>query len=192
MNSKLKKIMGICLSMVLAFSVTLPVYAEPIFDCCMENNNDEEKVDMYTQETYGYNFDTATGHLLIGKVIEKKTIESIGCVPNKNDIKYVTIRDGVTEIGEFAFQDCANLTSVTLPNSVIRVGSHAFQRCKSLSSITIGNGITSIGEGAFRECTRLKQIKNPDGIPRIEQSACAQCATLLSARISTHLKKIKV
>lgn len=29
MNSKFKKIMGICLVMALAFSVTLPAYAEP-------------------------------------------------------------------------------------------------------------------------------------------------------------------
>ena len=92
LKNKCKLLLGICITMILSFILSSPAYAEPIFDCCMGNNNDEEKVDMYTQEAYGYNFDETTGHLLIGKVIERKTIESINSIP-KNDIKSVTIKD---------------------------------------------------------------------------------------------------
>ena len=44
-------------------------------------------------------------------------------------IKRIIIDDGVTTIGEFAFRDCSNLTSVTIPNSVTEIRGHAFSNC---------------------------------------------------------------
>ena len=37
-----------------------------------------------------------------------------------------TIPDNVTEIGESAFSDCTELTSITIPNSVTEIGWDAF------------------------------------------------------------------
>ena len=64
----------------------------------------------------------------------------------------------VTSIGNSAFYQCTNLTSVTNGNSVTSIGGHAFSGCTSLTSVTIGNSVTSIGSYAFYECTRLKNI----------------------------------
>ncbi|MBO4482470.1 MAG: leucine-rich repeat protein, partial [Prevotella sp.] len=36
----------------------------------------------------------------------------------KNKIKKIVIEDGVTSIGDWAFPECKNLTSITIPNSV--------------------------------------------------------------------------
>ncbi len=44
---------------------------------------------------------------------------------------------GVTNIGDYAFQYCQSLTSVTIPNSVTSIGEHAFQYCRSLASVTV-------------------------------------------------------
>ena len=41
-----------------------------------------------------------------------------------NDLLY-----SVTSIGEGAFYDCSNLTSVTIPNSITSIGVCAFQYC---------------------------------------------------------------
>jgi len=38
----------------------------------------------------------------------------------------ITIPEGVTSIGEYAFRDCSGLTSITIPNSVTSIGSNAF------------------------------------------------------------------
>ena len=58
----------------------------------------------------------------------------------------------VTSIGDFAFYDCNDLTSVTIPNSVTSIGNRAFHSCSSLTSVTIPNSVTSIGKGAFEYC----------------------------------------
>ena len=66
--------------------------------------------------------------------------------------KNTTIPNSVTEIGNYAFFACENLTSITIPNSIITIGWWAFQFCESLTSVTIPNSVTSIGEHTFSNC----------------------------------------
>ena len=49
----------------------------------------------------------------------------------------LTIGDGVTSIGAYAFEDCSSLTSVTIPDSVTEIGHAAFANCSSLTSIVV-------------------------------------------------------
>ena len=66
---------------------------------------------------------------------------------NVNEVEY-----SVTSIGESAFYECWDLTSVTIPNSVTSIGEYAFFGCSGLTSVTIPNSVTSIGDGAFSFC----------------------------------------
>ena len=70
---------------------------------------------------------------------------------NKDKIKKIVIKNGVTNIGSGAFIYCYNLTSITIPNSVTRIGEYAFDYC-GLTSVTIPNSVTSIDKGAFDAC----------------------------------------
>ena len=64
----------------------------------------------------------------------------------------------VTSIGDYAFEECGELTSVTIPNSVTSIGEWAFGECSGLTSVTIGNGMTRIGNGAFDGCDELTSV----------------------------------
>ena len=44
-------------------------------------------------------------------------------------IRKVTIGDGITSIGSYAFLGCSGLTELTLPNSVTSIGGYAFCCC---------------------------------------------------------------
>ena len=73
-------------------------------------------------------------------------------------VKSAVIADGVTSIGNCAFQRCTSLTSVTIPDSVTSIGNYAFCECTSLTSVTIPDSVTSIGSCAFYGCGNLTDV----------------------------------
>ena len=82
---------------------------------------------------------------LVGGVL---TISGAGAMPTNFDtyggnnpwyaqrasITSVVIEDGVTTIGQYAFDGFTGLTSVTIPNSVESIENSAFQNCTGLTS----------------------------------------------------------
>lgn len=86
----------------------------------------------------------------------------------------------VTNIGENAFAQCKNITSITIPNSVTNIGDYAFQECWKLTSIEIPDSVTSIGKGAFQRCTSLTRIALPNGLTSIGPYSFRGCYGLTS------------
>ena len=58
----------------------------------------------------------------------------------------------VTSIGNDAFSDCSDLTSITIPEGVTSIGKETFSGCSGLTSVTIPEGVTSIRSDAFSGC----------------------------------------
>ena len=73
-------------------------------------------------------------------------------------ITSVTIEEGVTSIGDYAFCWCKSLTSIVIHEGVTSIGNYAFYYCYSLTSIVIPDGVTSIGNLAFYGCSNLIDI----------------------------------
>ena len=108
----------------------------------------------------------------------------------RDKIKTVVIKDGVTSIGKYAFFWCSGLTSITIPNSVTSIGEHAFANCSGLTSITIPNSVTSIGDGAFSGCSGLTSITIPNSVTSIGNGAFLGCSGLTSITIPNSVKSI--
>ena len=102
---------------------------------------------------------------------------------NNSNVKKVVIEDGVTSIGNSAFDNCRNLTSITIPDSVSSIGNFVFYGCVSLTSITIPDSVTSIGNFAFNGCVSLTSITIPDGVTSIGNDAFSYCVSLTSITI---------
>ena len=76
--------------------------------------------------------------------------------------EYVTdddnTRHAVTGIGDYAFRDCNEMTSVTIADSVTEIGTGAFVNCSKLSRAAVPNSVRSIGNSAFDGCISLSSI----------------------------------
>lgn len=90
------------------------------------------------------------------------------------------IPEGVTSIGDRAFEFCRNLNSVALPQSVISIGRHAFYHCENLTRIEIMEGLTSVKSGAFEGCTNLKEAQLPQSVITLESDVFKDCKNLTS------------
>ena len=108
----------------------------------------------------------------------------------KANIKTITIVEGVTTIGNSAFEGCSGLTSITIPESVNRIGISAFSGCTGLTSITIPECITSIESGTFYNCRSLTSVAIPSSVTDIGASAFYGCTRLTSITIPSSVTSI--
>ena len=97
--------------------------------------------------------------------------------------KSYTIKNGTKWIGQAAFMECTNLTSITIPEGVMEIGTEAFYDCHDLASITIPNSVTKIFTETFTGCVSLfatipNSVVEIDGasfilVPNVEYSGTA-------------------
>ena len=159
----MKKIISLFISLVMLLSITaglnLTVNAETLTGKCGENVT--------------YSLDTSTGELVISGTgdMADYSLDNDSPFCDNSNIKSVIIENGVTSIGESAFNSCTSLTSVTIPDSVTSIGERAFEVCSSLTSVTIPNGVTSIGVCAFYSCDNLTSVTIPNSVTSIGESA---------------------
>ena len=92
------------------------------------------------------------------------------CFGGEN-VKAIVLGSKVESIGDYAFDNCRNLTSITFSDSLTSIGAYAFYYCKNLTTVTIPNGVTNIGNSAFSGCTKLTSISIPDSVTSIGYSA---------------------
>ena len=85
-----------------------------------------------------------------------------GSIVIPEEVTYMNRTRKVTSLGEKAFYNCADLTSITIPNSVSIIGSNAFCWCEGLTSMTMPYSVTNIGKEAFNACFRLAAVHISD------------------------------
>ena len=83
----------------------------------------------------------------------------------------------VTAIGDGAFYDCDNLTSVSMP-SATTIGDEAFRYCSALTSVSMPKA-TTIGYSAFESCGALTSVSMPS-VTTIDNVAFFFCNALVS------------
>ena len=93
------------------------------------------------------------------------------------DIKSIVVGEGITTIGNSAFQLCGNVSSVSLPETLTRIGGYAFSGCSQLKELSIPDGVTSIGGGAFSQCN-FTGIELPSGLKELGPDAFLNCGWL--------------
>ena len=113
-------------------------------------------------------------------VLEGEIRECMGELPSEFVVPATIDGQQIRSIGNGAFRDQSNLTSVTISPGIKTIGDDAFATCENLTNITIPDGVTSIGRSAFRECRSLKTIIIPGSVISIGRHAFIECESLES------------
>ena len=106
------------------------------------------------------------------------------------DAASVTIPDGVTIVGDSAFNENTSLTAVVLPDSVVTIGANAFQSCTGLTKAELSSKLEKIANYAFDYCKALKEIQIPETVTEIDIGAFQYCAGLTELTLPEGLQTI--
>ena len=101
---------------------------------------------------------------------------------SRETITQVVLPEGVTSIGQNAFNSCTALSGVNLPEGVVSIGQNAFSNCTGLTSIGLPSSLRELGDGAFSS-SGLTSIDIPEGVTAIPASAFDHCLSLRSVKL---------
>ena len=92
------------------------------------------------------------------EVIPARAFDSIGGLYGDPGLTSVTIPDGITVIGAYAFSGSRGLRELILPNTVTSIETEAFYGCEGIESVTIPDSVTAISYNAFMNCSALTDV----------------------------------
>jgi len=167
-------------------------------------------------ENLTWTMDSKTGTLTISGTGAMDDFEPTYNTPwqvYSEEIKTIVVGEGVTSIGDYAFENLASMTSLSLPDTLLRIGIYSFAHCSDLAALdlpenlmTIGDSafttcssleclvlpasLTSIGYNAFDNCFGLKSVTLPDGLTSIAQSMFSNCTGLTGITIPESVTNI--
>lgn len=145
------KIIKYFLSVIIIF---ISVFA---FTSCGGGN----KID---SEKLPYVFDKETGVLTINFETINYNKESHRPWSDYSEkISKIVVKEGVTNIGSYAFYGCKNVEKVILPETLTTIGDGAFAGCDNLERINIPNSVISIGNINFSTSGKLKYNEDANG-----------------------------
>ena len=90
----------------------------------------------------------------------------------------VYLRD-VRSIGEAAFYNCTNVSSINIYGSSLRkISNFAFYNCSSAGYISLHDGVEYIGKSAFAHCSKITELSLPSTVRTIDTGAFMNCSRL--------------
>lgn len=106
-------------------------------------------------------------------------------------LQEVTILEGCTALGDYAFFECETLRKVTLPKSIGSIGIRAFDDCDSLSQLILPEGLETVRENAFVDCDYLASVTFAgENLREIGVNAFYNCLSLKEVVLPSSLKKL--
>ena len=109
-------------------------------------------------------------------------LTSFGNFKLEGELKKVVIKDGVTNVGDYALFFLPAATQVTLPESVTRIGRYGIAMCSKLTGMSIPKGVTEIGDFGLAG-DGLTAVTLPDGLQSLGRGAFDTCASLTNTTL---------
>ena len=141
-----------------------------------------------------WEFDPSTGALTItgtGAMDDYLNNASAPWNSYITDITSVTITDGVTNVGNYSFEQCTSLTTVTIGDDVETIGTFAFSECgEQFTTLTLGNSIRTIGNQAFASNYGITGFTLPSTLETIGNHAFIHNRAITTLTIPSNVTSI--
>lgn len=93
------------------------------------------------------------------------------------DLKKIVIKDGVTNVSNYALFFLPAATQITLPESVTSIGRYGIALCSKLNGISLPKAVTGIGDFGLAG-NNFTSISLPDGLQTLGRGAFDACSSL--------------
>lgn len=104
-------------------------------------------------------------------------LTSFGNFKLEGELKKVVIKDGVTNVSNYALFFLPAATQITLPESVTSIGRYGIALCSKLNGISLPRAVTGIGDFGLAG-NNFTSISLPDGLQALGRGAFDACASL--------------
>lgn len=116
-------------------------------------------------------------------------LTSFGNFKLEGELKKVVIKDGVTNVGNYALFFLPAATQVTLPGSVTSIGRYGIAMCSKLTGLSIPKGVTEIGDFGLAG-DGLTAVTLPDGLQSLGRGAFDTCASLTNTTLAAAITAV--
>ena len=106
------------------------------------------------------------------------------------DVKSIIIEDGITSIGNYAFDGCYCAENIEIPDSIKRIGNSAFGGCSEIKNFDIPDSVEEIGEEVFFRCNGVTSITIPKSVKKLGKDLISACESLESVRIEADIDRL--
>lgn len=149
----------------------------------------------------GYNFNLINGGRIGNNIIwyvsyydNELVIDGTGVIPDyesvgpwyakyRDKITKIKVSEGITRIGNNAFNGLNKAKAVSIGKSVKEIGDGAFAACSGIEELVLSEKTQKIGEGAFEDCSSIEKVSIPDTTTSIGDHAFNGCSNLTEANI---------
>ncbi len=77
-----------------------------------------------------------------------------------NDLVCVRLPESVTAVGAYSFYNCKSMIAINT-EGLLQVGEHAFDSCAELTRLVFNDRLTSLGGGCLQGCLKLSSLTLP-------------------------------
>ncbi|MBQ9348401.1 MAG: leucine-rich repeat domain-containing protein [Oscillibacter sp.] len=107
-----------------------------------------------------------------------------------DQVVMLVVDDGISNVGDYAFQGFANLISVDLSADVKTIGASAFADCTGLETLELAAGLETVQQMAFKGCTGLTSVSLGPKMGMVGANAFQDCEKLESITLNGGLARL--
>lgn len=136
------------------------------------------------------NFATSTTQIYIPQNIGGISVQKIANSAFKGNtlISGIQIEEGITDIIDYAFDGCVNVSQLNIPSTVIYLGTASFRNCKLFSGpLVLPDGLKTWGASSFRGCSALERVYLSKHFHMVATNSFNDCTNLKEVYIEAKI-----